>query len=69
MAMLTTEQFPRANNDWEERAERDKTWMQWKMEYKKAHVKARIKLQANDGTEKIWCGKFRRPPRHNNTHC
>ena len=24
-AMLTTERFPRANDDWEERAERDKT--------------------------------------------
>ena len=25
-AMLTSESFPRANDDWEERAERDKTW-------------------------------------------
>ena len=25
-AMLTSEQFPRANNDWEERAKRNKTW-------------------------------------------
>ena len=30
-AMLTTEKFPRANNDWEDRAEWDKTWMQWKL--------------------------------------
>ena len=29
-AMLTSERFPRANEDWEERAERDKTWSQWK---------------------------------------
>ena len=28
--MLTSEQFPRANDDWEERAERDKTLAQWK---------------------------------------
>ena len=27
-AMLTSERFPRANDDWEERAERDKTWPQ-----------------------------------------
>ena len=27
-AMLTSERFPHANNDWEERAERDKTWSQ-----------------------------------------
>ena len=25
-AMLTSESFPRANDDWEERTERDKTW-------------------------------------------
>ena len=25
-AMLTSERFPRANEDWEEGAERDKTW-------------------------------------------
>ena len=36
--MLTSEQFPRANDDWEERAERDKTWAQWKTAYKKAHA-------------------------------
>ena len=51
--MLTTEQFPRANDDWEERAERDKTWMQWKAAYKKAHAQERIKAQANDGTAKF----------------
>ena len=27
-SMLTSERFPHANNDWEERAERDKTWSQ-----------------------------------------
>ena len=42
-AMLTTERIPRANYDWEERAERDKTWMQWKLAYKKAHAQTRIK--------------------------
>ena len=47
-AMLTTERFPRANDDWEERAERDKTWLQWNQAYKKAHAKARIKAQANE---------------------
>ena len=26
--MLTTEQFPRANKNWEERAERDKAYME-----------------------------------------
>ena len=46
-AMLTSEQFPRANDDWEERAERDKTWAQWKAAHKKAHAQARVKSQAN----------------------
>ena len=49
-AMLTSERFPRANNDWEDRAERNKTWGKWKTAYKQAHVKARVKAQANDGS-------------------
>ena len=49
-AILTTEIFPRDNDDWEERAERDKTWLQWKVAYNKAHAKVRIKAQANEGT-------------------
>ena len=28
--MLTSERFPRTNNDWEERVERHKTWLKWK---------------------------------------
>ena len=51
--MLTTDQFPRANDDWEERAERDKTWIQRKLAYKKTHAKVRIKAQANEGTAKF----------------
>ena len=35
-AMLTSERFPRANDDWEDRAERDKTWSTWKLDYKQA---------------------------------
>ena len=52
-AMLTSERFPRANDDWGERAERDKTWPQWKSAYKRAHVKARVKAQANDVSVKF----------------
>ena len=51
--MLTTEIFLRANEDWEDRAESDKTWTNWKEAYKKAHAKARIKAQANEGTVKF----------------
>ena len=46
-AMLTTEQFPRANNNWEERAKQYKICLQWKLAYKKAHTQARIKAQAS----------------------
>ena len=52
-SMLTSERFPRANNDWEERTERYKTWAQWKTAYKRAHAQARIKAQANDGSAKF----------------
>ena len=42
-AVLTSECFPRANGDWEDRAERYKTWANWKSAYKQAHAKARVK--------------------------
>ena len=52
-AMLTSERFPRVNDDWEDRAERDKTWATWKLAYKQAHAKARVKSQATEGSTKI----------------
>ena len=39
--MLTSKRFPRANNDWEDRAESDKTWDSWKLVHNEAHAKAR----------------------------
>ena len=38
-AMLKNERFLCANDNWEERAERDKTWYQWKTAYKRSHAK------------------------------
>ena len=52
-AMLTSERFPRANDNWEDRAERDKTWATWKPTYKQFHAKARVKAQATDGSIKF----------------
>ena len=49
-AMLTSERFSHANDDWEELMESDKTWSQWKTAYKRSHAKARVKAQANDGS-------------------
>ena len=52
-AMLTSKRFPRANDDWEKRAQRDKTWAKWKTAYKRARAKARVKAQANDKSVKF----------------
>ena len=51
--MLMSERFPRANDYWEDRAERDKTWATWKLLYKQAHTKARVKAQATNGSVKF----------------
>ena len=52
-AMLTSERFPWANDDWEGRAELDKTWAAWKLAYKQAHANARVKAQAHEGSTKF----------------
>ena len=52
-AMLTSERFLHANDDWGECAEREKTWSQCKTAYKRAHAQARVKAQANDGSAKF----------------
>ena len=51
--MLTTERFSRTNDDQEDCAEADKNWAKWKAAYKKAHAKARIRAQANEGSVKF----------------
>ena len=51
--MLTSERFLLTNENYEERAERDKTWSQWKTTYKRAHAKARVKAQGNNGSVKF----------------
>ena len=51
--MLTSERFPRSNNDWEDRSKRNKTWANWKTAHKKSHVKARVKALVNDGSVKF----------------
>ena len=52
-AMLTSERFPLANDDWEDRAELDKTRAACKLAYKQAHAKARVKAQAHEGSTKF----------------
>ena len=43
-AMLTTERYPQANNDWEDRSEAYKARANCKTAYQGAHTKARVKV-------------------------
>ena len=65
-AMLTSERFQRANDDWEDQAERDKTWATWKLAYKQAHANARVKAQATEGSTKF--GAANSAARQESTH-
>ena len=49
-AMLTTAQFPRANEDWEALPKADKTWTEWKKVYKKAQKATGVNDLATGGT-------------------
>ena len=60
--MLTSERFPRANDAWEDRAQTDKTWAAWKLAYKQAHAKARVKAQAHGGNTKFRAANSAAPP-------
>ena len=59
--MLTSERFPWANDAWEDRAETDKMWASWKLAYKEAHAKARVKAQAHGGNTKFGAGNSAAP--------
>ena len=50
--MLTSERFPRANDNWEDQAERDKTWVACKLAYKQAQA-MRVKAQAHQVNTKF----------------
>ena len=65
--ILTTERFPRTNNDWEDCAEAEKTWAEWKAAYKRAHAKARVKAQAADGYVKFGAANAAARVETNNT--
>jgi len=45
-AMLHTEQYPRANDEWEDMPVVDHTWARWKVLYRTAAKKAAIKAKA-----------------------
>ena len=49
--MLTTERYPQTKNDWEYQAEDQKNWSDWNTSYKRVHDKARVKIQAAEGSE------------------
>ena len=52
-AMLTTEQYPRANETWEELDVDEKTWPAWKKLYRAAAKKAAIKATAARGRDQF----------------
>ena len=52
-AMITTERYPRTNDDWEDQYESNKTWADWKTAYKRSHAKAQIKAQATEAPYKF----------------
>lgn len=52
-AMLTTEQFPRTNEDWEELDVADRTWLKWKDLYRAAEKKSKIKKKAAGGKDQF----------------
>ena len=49
--MLTTEWYPRTNDNWEDKAEDQKTWDNWKTSYKRVHAKVYVKAQAAEGSD------------------
>ena len=52
-AMLTTEQYPRANETWEDLEMDEKTWGAWKKLYRVAVKKATIKATAASGRDQF----------------
>ena len=50
-AMLQTEQYPRANDEWEDMPVIDHTWAKWKLLYRTAAKKAAIKAKATGGKD------------------
>ena len=45
-AMLATERYPKANDDWEDLDKPQRTWAAWKKMYRAADLKAKIKKKA-----------------------
>ena len=45
-AMLSSERYPRANEDWEDLEKDSKSWKKWCELYKKADIKETIRIQA-----------------------
>ena len=52
-AMLTTEQYPRANETWEDLDVDEKTWAAWKTLYRAAAKKAAIKATTASGRDQF----------------
>ena len=47
-AMLATERFPKANDDWEDLPKHSRTWSKWKEIYRAADLRETVKKKARD---------------------
>ena len=47
-AMVSTERYPKTNNDWEDLSKTERTWPKWKTMYRDANNKAKVKKKACD---------------------
>jgi hypothetical protein len=50
-AMLQTDQYPRANDEWEDMPVADHTWDRWKLLYRTVAKKAAVKAKAAGGKD------------------
>ena len=50
-AMLSTAQFPRANDEWEDLPRTEQTWAKWKAHYREAAKKEKVKLRVAEGAD------------------
>jgi hypothetical protein len=53
-AVLASQHFPRATDDWEALPDDAKTWTEWKIRYRAAHIACKRQLLASGGGEPLY---------------
>ena len=54
-AMLSTERFPKTNDDWEDLSKTERTWPKWKTMCRDADNKAKVKKKVRGAQLVITC--------------